>query len=80
MSQYTSGTNRLHMAYTFDYLGGEFSAAHFRRSIAETERAAPDGWIEAGRAYAADLTAGASPKQSGTQSPWTGRPSRWPWA
>ena len=45
MSQYTSGTNRLHMAYTFDYLGGEFSAAHFRKAIDLTERDAPDGWI-----------------------------------
>jgi alpha-glucosidase len=45
MSQYTSGTNRLHMAYTFDYLGGEFSAAHFRKSIDLTERDAPEGWI-----------------------------------
>ncbi len=45
MSQYTSGSKRLHMAYTFDYLGGEFSAAHFRKSIPETEPAAPDGWI-----------------------------------
>ncbi|MFD2648567.1 alpha-glucosidase family protein [Devosia albogilva] len=45
MSQYTSGSQRLHMAYTFDYLGGEFSAAHFRKSIADTEAAAPDGWI-----------------------------------
>jgi alpha-glucosidase len=45
MSQYTSGTNRLHMAYTFDYLGGEFSASHFRKAIDLTERDAPDGWI-----------------------------------
>jgi alpha-glucosidase len=45
MAEYTSGTNRLHMAYTFDYLGGVFDAGHFKRSIAETERQAPDGWI-----------------------------------
>ncbi|MEO7222564.1 MAG: alpha-amylase family glycosyl hydrolase, partial [Devosia sp.] len=45
MSQYTSGTNRLHMAYTFDFLGGEFSAAHFRKAIDLTERNAPEGWI-----------------------------------
>nr|WP_072345570.1 alpha-glucosidase family protein [Devosia enhydra] len=45
MAQYTSGEDRLHMAYTFDYLGGEFSAGHFRKSIVETETAAPDGWI-----------------------------------
>jgi alpha-glucosidase len=45
MAQYTSGDDRLHMAYTFDYLGGEFSAEHFRKSIAATEAGAPDGWI-----------------------------------
>jgi alpha-glucosidase len=45
MAQYTSGDERLHMAYTFDYLGGEFSAEHFRKSIAATEAGAPDGWI-----------------------------------
>jgi alpha-glucosidase len=45
MAAYTSGTDRLHMAYTFDYLGGEFSAAHFRKSIDTTEKDAPKGWI-----------------------------------
>ena len=45
MAQYTSGDDHLHMAYTFDYLGGEFSADHFKQSIAATEASAPDGWI-----------------------------------
>ena len=45
MSQYTSGDDGLHMAYTFDFLGGKFSARHFRTAIALTEAAAPDGWI-----------------------------------
>jgi alpha-glucosidase len=45
MAQYTSGDDHLHMAYTFDYLGGEFSADHFKKSIAATESQAPDGWI-----------------------------------
>jgi len=45
MAQYTAGDDRLHMAYTFDYLGGEFSAEHFKKSIASTETSAPDGWI-----------------------------------
>ncbi len=45
MAQYTSGHDRLHMAYTFDYLGGEFSAGHFKTSIAATEAGAPEGWI-----------------------------------
>jgi len=45
MSAYTSGKKRLHMAYTFDFLGGEFSAAHFRKAIDATEKGAPNGWI-----------------------------------
>ncbi len=45
MAQYTSGADRLHMAYTFDYLGGVFSAEHFRQAIAATEREAPGGWV-----------------------------------
>jgi len=45
MAQYTSGDDKLHMAYTFDYLGGAFDAGHFRKAIELTERDAPDGWI-----------------------------------
>ncbi len=45
MAAYTSGGDKLHMAYTFDYLGGEFSAAHFRKAIDATEREAPEGWV-----------------------------------
>lgn len=45
MAQYTSGRERLHMAYTFDYLGGAFSAEHFKQSIAATEAGAPEGWV-----------------------------------
>jgi alpha-glucosidase len=45
MAQYTSGTDKLHMAYTFDYLGGAFDSQHFRKSIDLTEKDAPEGWI-----------------------------------
>jgi alpha-glucosidase len=45
MAAYTSGGDKLNMAYTFDYLGGEFSAAHFRNAIDSTEKHAPNGWI-----------------------------------
>lgn len=45
MAQYTSGDDMLHMCYTFDFLGGEFSAPHFARSIQAIESTAPDGWI-----------------------------------
>ncbi len=44
MADYTSGDNRLHMAYTFDFLGGEFSASHFHQAIAKLESEAPEGW------------------------------------
>ncbi len=45
MAQYTSGTDKVHMAYTFYYLGGAFDAGHFRKSIDLTEKDAPNGWI-----------------------------------
>ncbi len=44
MAQYTSGNNRLHMAYTFDFLGGSFDARNFRLSIKAAEEEAKDGW------------------------------------
>lgn len=44
MAEYTSGDNRLHMAYTFDFLGGDFDCGHFRKSIADIETRATDGW------------------------------------
>jgi alpha-glucosidase len=33
------------MAYTFDYLGGAFSAEHFRNAIGLTEEKAAKGWV-----------------------------------
>lgn len=44
MAEYTSGDSRLHMAYTFDFLGGEFTAEHFRAAIQRAEDTSPDGW------------------------------------
>lgn len=44
MGQYTAGDKYLHMAYTFDYLGGDFSPEHFATSISTVEKQAPDGW------------------------------------
>ncbi|RUT31454.1 DUF3459 domain-containing protein [Arsenicitalea aurantiaca] len=45
MAEYTTGTDRLNMAYTFDYLGGDFDASHFAGAIARTEAEAPGGWV-----------------------------------
>jgi alpha-glucosidase len=44
MSEYTAGNDRLHMAYSFDMLGPEFSARHFRSRIEGFFKGAPDGW------------------------------------
>jgi alpha-glucosidase len=44
MAEYTSGDDRLHMAYSFDMLGTQFTAAHFRSRIERFFAAAPDGW------------------------------------
>ncbi len=44
MSTYTAGKERLHMAYTFEFLGGEFSAEHFKQAISESESGAAEGW------------------------------------
>ncbi|HEY8593801.1 MAG TPA: alpha-glucosidase family protein [Devosiaceae bacterium] len=44
MAAYTSGNDKLHMAYTFDYLGGAFTAEHFREAIEATAKKAPNGW------------------------------------
>ena len=43
MGQYTSG-NRLHMAYSFEMLGPDFSPKHFRERIEAFFRDAPEGW------------------------------------
>ena len=45
MAQYTSGNDKLHMCYTFDYLGGEYTAPHFRDALRLTQEKAPDGRI-----------------------------------
>lgn len=43
MGEYTNGTNRLHMAYSFAMLGPDFDAAHFQTCIDSFQRGAPDG-------------------------------------
>ena len=44
MAEYTSGRDKLHMAYTFDMLGPEFTAKHFRDKLDGFFTAAPNGW------------------------------------
>lgn len=43
MAAYTR-PGRLHMAYSFDMLGPEFTAKHFRDKVEGFFKAAPDGW------------------------------------
>lgn len=43
MGEYTQGTERLHMAYSFAMLGPDFTAEHFRNCIEGFQAGAPDG-------------------------------------
>ena len=44
MGEYTRGTDRLHMCYSFELLGPTFTAKHFRDAISNFQKGAPDGW------------------------------------
>ncbi|NBT30660.1 MAG: alpha-glucosidase [Rhodobacteraceae bacterium] len=43
MAEYTAGSHRLHMCYSFALLSDDFTAEHFRRCIAGFQKGAPDG-------------------------------------
>jgi alpha-glucosidase len=45
VAAYTEGDHRLHMCYTFDMLGPEFSAAHVRLAVGAFESVVQDGWV-----------------------------------
>ena len=45
LAAYTSGSDKLHMSYTFDLLGPQFSAAHVRGCVEAFEAAVSDGWV-----------------------------------
>lgn len=44
MAAYTGGGDKLHMAYSFEFLGPERTAEHFRTRVERFLRKAPDGW------------------------------------
>ncbi len=45
MGQYTSGTNRMHMCYAFEFLSGPRATASFVVDVFDAlSKAAPDGW------------------------------------
>ncbi|MGC4025110.1 MAG: alpha-glucosidase family protein [Mesorhizobium sp.] len=45
VAAYTEGGDKLHMCYTFDMLGDEFSPAHFRRCVERFFDKVRDGWV-----------------------------------
>ncbi|MGA1802394.1 alpha-glucosidase family protein [Rhizobium sp. HT1-10] len=45
LAAYTSGGDKLHMCYTFDLLGPEFTPAHFRRCVSSFQESVTDGWV-----------------------------------
>jgi len=44
MAQYTSGGDKLHMCYSFEFLGDAFSPQHFRSRVESFFKASADGW------------------------------------
>ncbi|NRP70259.1 Oligo-1,6-glucosidase 1 [Ensifer psoraleae] len=45
VAAYTSGGDKLHMCYTFDLLGPEFTATHIRRCVENFQAVVTDGWV-----------------------------------
>jgi alpha-glucosidase len=44
MAEYTTGEGRLHMAYSFELLGDDFTPRHVRRCVEHFFAEAPEGW------------------------------------
>ncbi|EPX84635.1 Glycosidase [Rubellimicrobium thermophilum DSM 16684] len=44
MAEYTAGNDKLHMAYSFAFLGPQHTATHFRSQIEHFFRIGPDSW------------------------------------
>jgi len=44
MAEYTQGSNRLHMGYSFDLLTDNFSASYIRQVVESLEERVSDGW------------------------------------
>ncbi|MBO3761161.1 alpha-amylase family glycosyl hydrolase [Ciceribacter sp. L1K22] len=45
VADYTSGGDKLHMCYTFDLLGPQFTPQHIRGCVTAFEMAVADGWV-----------------------------------
>lgn len=44
MAEYTSGGDKLHMCYSFEFLGPDFTAKHFRSRVEGFFKESKDGW------------------------------------
>ena len=45
VAAYTGGGDKLHMCYTFDLLGPDFTASHVRKCVTAFQNAVTDGWV-----------------------------------
>lgn len=45
VAAYTSGGDKLHMCYTFDLLGPDFTPSHIRYCVESFQRQVRDGWV-----------------------------------
>ena len=45
VADYTEGNDKLHMCYTFDFLGPEFTPAHIRKCVEDFFATVTDGWV-----------------------------------
>lgn len=45
VAAYTSGGDKLHMCYTFDLLGPDFTPSHIRHCVESFQRQIRDGWV-----------------------------------
>ncbi|MBB4952828.1 alpha-glucosidase [Agrobacterium vitis] len=45
VAAYTNGGDKLHMCYTFDLLGPEFTASHIRNCVTSFQSMVKDGWV-----------------------------------
>ncbi|ANL35294.1 alpha-glucosidase family protein [Rhizobium phaseoli] len=45
VAAYTSGDDKLHMCYTFDLLGPDFTADHIRGCVEAFQKSVTDGWV-----------------------------------
>ncbi|MDX3926945.1 MAG: alpha glucosidase [Shinella sp.] len=45
VADYTGGGDKLHMCYTFDLLGPDFTARHIRKCVEDFQKMVEDGWV-----------------------------------